>query len=154
MVNTGYDFRRGNWTFTPTASIAYTRVMLDSFTETGSLTPLTFPDQHQESLRSEIGARIAYTAVFNGVTITPQVRIAWQHEFMDSTQSMTSGFIGGNGQTFVVNGPNIERDRAVVSAGISAQLTPTVCIYGFYDGQIGSSNYNSNQLSVGLKMDF
>jgi len=154
MINTGYDIRRGNWTFGPTASVSYTRVMLDGFTETGSLTPLSYPDQHQESLRTELGARIAYNAVFNGMTITPQVRIAWQHEFRDSTQSMDSSFTGGSSPTFSVNGPHMDRDRAVISAGISAQITPTVCVYGFYDGQIGSSNYTSNQFSAGVKIDF
>ena len=154
MINTGYDFRQGNWTFSPTASIAYTRVNLDSFTETGSLTPLSYPSQHQDSLRTELGARIAYTAVLGGMTITPQVRIAWQHEFLDSTQSMDSRFIGGSGPTFTVDGPHMDRDRAVMSAGISAQITPTVCVYGFYDGHIGGSDYSSNQVSAGVKIDF
>jgi len=154
MVNTGYDFRMGNWTFTPTASVAYTRIMLNSFTETGSLTPLSYPDQHQDSLRTEIGARIAYSAVVGGMTLTPQVRVAWQHEFMDSTLSMDSRFVGGSGPTFSVNGPHMDRDRAVISAGLSAQITPTVCIYGFYDGILGSSNYSSNQFSAGVKIDF
>jgi len=154
MINAGYDIRRGNWTFTPTASVSYTRVNLDSFSETGSLSPLSYPDQHQESLRSELGARIAYNAVINGMKITPQVRIAWQHEFMDSTQSMDSSFAGAFGPTFTVDGPEMNRDRAVVSAGISAQITPTVCVYGFYDGLIGSSNHTSNQVSIGVKIDF
>lgn len=154
MINTGYDFSSGNWTFTPTASLAYTRVNLDGFNESGSLAPLSYPDQHQESLRSELGARIAYTAMFNGVAITPQVRVAWQHEFMDHTQSMTSNFIGGSGPSFSVNGPHMKKDRAILSAGLTAQITPALAIYGFYDGHIGNSNYNSNQVSVGMKIDF
>ena len=154
MINTGYDFRSGNWTFSPTASLSYTRVMLESCTETGSISPLEYPDQHQDSLRSELGAKIAYNAVFNGITITPQVRIAWQHEFLDSTQSMDSRFAGGSGPIFSVDGPHMDRNRAVVSAGLSAQITPTVCVYGFYDGHVGSSDYNSNQFSAGVKIDF
>jgi outer membrane autotransporter protein len=154
MINTGYDFRRGNWTFSPTASIAHTRVTLDGFTETGSLSPLSYPTQHQDSLRTELGARIAYTAVFNGVTITPQLRIAWQHEFLDSTQSIDSRFAGGGGPTFTVDGPHMSRDRAVVSAGVSARINPAVSVYGFYDGHIGSSDLTSNQFSAGVKIDF
>ncbi len=154
MINTGYDFRRGNWTFTPTASVAYTRVTLDSFEETGSLTPLSYPTQHQDSLRTELGAKIAYAAVINGITITPQVRIAWQHEFLDSTQSMDSRFMGGSSPTFSVDGPHMDRDRAVLSAGISAQITPSVTIYGFYDGHIDSSAYTSNQFSAGVQIEF
>ena len=154
LINAGYDFRRGHWTFSPTVSAAYTRVNLDSFSETGSLSPLSYPTQHQDSLRSELGARISYDAVFNGITISPQLRIAWQHEFLDSTQSLDSRFGGGSGPKFTVEGPEIDRDRAVLSAGVSAQITPTVCVYGFYDGQIGSSDYTSNQFTAGVKIDF
>lgn len=80
MLNTGYDIKSGNWTYGPTASVAYTRMMLDGFTETGSLAPLRFPSQHQDSLRTELGGKIAYNADFNGMRVTPQVRLAWQHE--------------------------------------------------------------------------
>lgn len=154
MLNTGYNFRSGNWVFTPNASVSYTRISLDGFSETGSLAPLAYPDQHQESLRSEIGAKIAYNAILNnGVVLTPQIRIAWQHEFMDSTQTMDSRFISG-GSMFTVAGPHMDRDRATISAGISAQLTPTVCLYGYYDGQINSSEYSANQFTAGIKVDF
>ena len=154
MLNTGYNFRSGNWVFTPNASISYTRITLDGFSETGSLAPLSYPSQHQESLRSEIGAKIAYNAILNnGVVLTPQIRVAWQHEFMDSTQTMDSQFITG-GSMFTVAGPHMDRDRALLSAGISAQLTPTICIYGYYDGQINSSEYTANQFTAGIKIDF
>jgi type VI secretion system secreted protein VgrG len=154
MLNAGYDFRRGQWTVTPNASIAYTRVNLDEFDETGSLSPLSYPDQHQESLRSEVGVTIAYDAVFNGMKITPQARIAWQHEFLDSTQTMDSRFIGGSGPIFSVSGPQMDRERTVFSAGISAEITQAVTVYAFYDGQFGSSHYDADQVTVGCKISF
>ena len=55
---------------------------------------------------------------------------------------------------FTVDGPGMDRDRALISAGVSVQITPSLCIYGFYDGQLGSSNYSSNSVSAGLKLDF
>ncbi len=154
LLNSGYDFHQGNWTFSPTASVAYTQVTLNSFTETGSLTPLSYETQNQDSLRSELGFKIAYTSVINGIKVTPQLRIAWQHEFLDSTQSMNSSFAGGNGSTFTVSGPYMDRDRALLSAGVNVQITPTVNIYAYYDGQLGGSEYNSNTVSAGVKIDF
>jgi outer membrane autotransporter protein len=154
LINTGYDFHAGQWTLSPMASLAYTQVNINSFTETDSLTPLSFPDQHQDSLRSNLGARIAYTAIVGGMTITPQVRLSWQHEFLDSTQSIDSQFASGSSPMFTVDGPGMDRDRALISAGVSVQITPCLCIYGFYDGQLGSSNYSSNTVSAGLKFDF
>ncbi len=154
MLNTGYDIKNGNWTYGPTASVAYTRMMIDSFTETGSLAPLHFPDQHQDSLRTELGGKIAYNADVNGMRISPQVRLAWQHEFLDSKQAMESSFVGGTGSTFIVHGPDMDKDRAILSAGLTVQITPTVSVYGFYDGHVGSSDYKSNQVTAGVKIDF
>jgi outer membrane autotransporter protein len=88
------------------------------------------------------------------MTITPQLRLSWQHEFLDSTQSIDSQFATGSSPMFSVNGPRMDRDRALIGAGVSVQITPTLCIYGFYDGQLGTSNYSSNTVSAGLKFDF
>ncbi|MES2982218.1 MAG: autotransporter domain-containing protein [Verrucomicrobiota bacterium] len=154
MINTGYDIKNGNWSYGPTASIAYTRIELDEFSETGSLAPLRFPSQHQDSLRSQLGAKIAYTAEFCSMRIIPQVRLAWQHEFMDGTQSIDSSFVGGSGASFSTSGPSMDEDRFVVGAGLTVEVTPNFSIYGSYDGNIGSSDYNSNQVTAGIKFDF
>ena len=136
------------------ASVAYTRVSLNSFRESGSLTPLDYPNQDQQSLRTNLGMKIAYTAICNGMKITPQARLSWQHEFLDSTQSIDSQFAAGSSPMFTVSGPGMDRDRALLSAGVSVQFTPTLTGYAFYDGQLGSSSYNSNSVSVGVKLDF
>jgi len=154
LINGGYDFHQGGWTFGPTASVAYTQVTLNRFTETGSLTPLSYPDQSQASLRTNLGAKIAYTATVKGIKVTPQVRVSWQHEYLDSTQSIGSQFDTGNSSVFTVRGPEIGRDSALVSAGVSVQITPAISVYAYYDGQLGRTNYTSNSVSGGMKIDF
>ena len=154
LLNGGYDIRQGDWTYGLTTSVAYTRVELNSFTESGSLSPLSYPSQDQESLRTNLGAKISYTAVMNGIKVTPLVRVSWQHEFLDSTQSMRSQFAYGNSPVFTVDGPEMGRDSALVSAGVNVQITPSLAVYGYYDGQIGRANYISNNVSCGLKYDF
>ena len=155
MLNTGYDIHNGKWTFTPFASLAFTRMTLNGFTETGSTSPLIFPTQSQDSLRSDLGMKVAYSiAMDNGVVITPQMRLSWQHEYLDSTQSIDSSFVSAPGSPFTVNGPSIGRDRAVISAGLNVQLTPTVNIYAHYDGQLGSSDLKYNNATVGIMVEF
>lgn len=154
LLNGGYDMHQGNWTFGVMSSVAYTEVFLDQFRETGSLAPLAYDDQSQESLRSNLGAKIAYTSLMGGVKVTPQVRVSWQHEFLDSTQSIDSQFSSGNSPIFTVNGPEIGRDSALVSAGVNVQFSPVLSVYAYYDGQLGRTNYSSNSFTVGLKYDF
>ena len=154
LINAGYDYRYDQWTLSPMASIAYTRVNMNGFTETGSMTPLNYPDQSQESLRSNLGVEISYAAQYGGMTITPQARLSWQHEFLDNPLSIDSRFASGNGSTFTVWGPDMKADRALISAGLSIQITPTLCAYAYYDGQLGNSRYSSNSVTAGVKLDF
>jgi outer membrane autotransporter protein len=155
LINGGYDIHKGNWTITPMASLAYTRVTMNSFTETGSMSPLTFPTQNQDSLRTDLGVEISYSAVMNnGMVITPQARLSWQHEFLDSTQSINSSFVSTPGSAFTVNGPEINRDRAMISAGFNVLITPNVSAYANYDSQLGNSNYNYNSVTVGVNVAF
>lgn len=154
LLNGGYDMHQGNWTFGVMTSVAYTEVFLDEFRETGSFAPLAYDDQSQQSLRSNLGARIAYTIPVGGITVTPQVRASWQHEFLDSTQAIRSQFSTGSSPFFTVNGPEIGKDSALLSAGVNVQFSPVLSVYAYYDGQLGRTNYSSNNFTVGLKYEF
>ncbi|MEI9897762.1 MAG: autotransporter outer membrane beta-barrel domain-containing protein [Chthoniobacter sp.] len=55
LFGTGYDFKLGNFTVGPTASFQYTYLGIDDYTEHGSLAPLSFRSQHQESIRYRAG---------------------------------------------------------------------------------------------------
>lgn len=154
MLNTGYDFRSGNLTFGPVASVAYTRVNLDGFTESGSLTPLSYSDQEQESFRTNLGARISYVIPAGRARIIPSARVTWQHEFMDATQSIDSSFASGPGPVFTVDGPEMGRDSALVTAGLTVQFNPSVAAYAFYTGQLGRTNYDSHNVTLGVRISF
>jgi outer membrane autotransporter protein len=154
LINGGYDHHIDDLTLGIFSSLAYTRVNFNSFTETGSLTPLSFPDQHQESLRSNLGVRVSYSMPVGRMRLTPQARVSWQHEFRDSTQSIDSSFAAGPGPVFGVNGPEIGRDSLRVSAGLHLQITPTVGAYLFYGGQLARTNYNSHNVTLGMNINF
>jgi outer membrane autotransporter protein len=154
LINGGYDFHHGDWSFGPIASVAYTQVNLNNFTESGSLAALKYPSQSQDSLRTNLGAKIVYTATIGGIKVTPQLRVSWQHGFLDNTQSIDSQFASGSSSMFTVSGPQMGRDSAMVSAGVNVQVTPTISVYTYYDGQLGRSNYSSNNVTGGVKVDF
>ena len=119
LLSWGYEAHQGHLTFGPIASLQYTRVGIDGFNEAGSLAPLNVPSQNQGSLRSKVGFRISYDWDVRGITVTPAISAAWQHEYLDSAFALDSQFANGAGNTFTVNGPAFGRDSVVVNAGVA-----------------------------------
>lgn len=154
LVAAGYDWKIGNLSVGPTASFQYSYIGLNSFTETGSLAPLKFPDQNTESERSAFGARASYDWKIGQITVIPQVSAAWQHEYGDTAYSIVSGFATGAGKSFTVTGPEIGRDSVLVGAGATVIWNDRVSTYLYYDGEFARTNYLSNNVSGGVRISF
>lgn len=150
-VGTGYNIDVNQWTFTPMASLRYTAVSIDSFEETGSLAPLRFGSQEQNSLRSRIGMRAAYTTLCGETRITPSLGLHWQHEFLDNELAMTSQFANGAGNPFTSTGPKIGRDSALVSAGLNVGWS-RYAVYLAYQAELFRQNYDSHTVLVGFRV--
>ena len=157
MVAAGYDWKKGCWTFGPVASFEYDYVEFNSFTEADtSLIPLHYPDQNQSAYRSNVGFRVAHEQVMKpgeGLTVVPELRASWRHDFGPEAYAIDSNFVGCD-DTFTVHGPWIGRDSAVVDLGLTAYCTPGLSAYIFYDGQFGRDNYNNNGISGGFRVAF
>ncbi len=153
LAGIGYDWTVGCLRFGPTATFQYTDVSINSFTEKGSPQPLEIVDQDQESERSTVGMRAAYDWKIGRVIVRPEVRAAWKHEFGDEALPVDSRFVSG-GNIFTVHGPAIDRDSALVGAGFAVQWTERVSTYAYYDGELGRNNYDSQNVSGGIRVNF
>jgi uncharacterized protein with beta-barrel porin domain len=154
LFGTGYDFKKGNLTFGPTASFDYTYAGTNAFTEHDSLAPLNIHGGNADSLRTAFGMKASYDWKVGGVIIKPEVRAAWQHEFGDTTYALTSSFAGGAGDPFTVSGPKFGRDSLLVGAGFAVQLSERCSTYLYYDGNIGRTNFQSESVTGGFRISF
>ena len=154
LVAVGYNWTKGKLTIGPTASFQYSYVGLNSFTETGSLAPLSFPDQNTESERTAFGAQASYEWKIGQITLLPQLSAAWQHEFGSTTYSVVSSFATGAGKSFTVSGPDIGRDSILVGAGATVILSERVSTYLYYDGEFARTNYINNSVTAGVRITF
>ena len=154
LVSAGYEWKKGALTIGPTVSYQYTYVELDSFTEHGSLAPLSFSDQNADSSRTALGAKASYDWHAGHVLIRPEVRASWQHEFGDTENSIVASFANGAGNSFTVNSPAIGRDSLLIGAGAAVIFNDRVSVYAYYDGELARTNYSSNNVSAGLRFTF
>jgi len=152
LLGTGYTYRKGGLSTGPIASLRYSWVGLDGFTEKGSLAPLRFDDQSEDSLKSTVGMQTSYAFTAGKVTITPEVRAQWQHEYLDASRSIGASFLPGG--SFSVYGPKIGQDSLLLDAGVTVQLTARVGVYSFYTGDLGRQNYSSHSVNGGVQMSF
>jgi autotransporter-associated beta strand protein len=154
VVSAGYDWKYGNFSIGPTASFEYGYVGLDSFSETGSLAPMKFPDQNTESETTTFGAKATYEWKVGKITLIPQVSVGWQHEYGSVAYQVVAGFASGAGTNFTVNGPEIGRDSLLIGAGLSMIWSDRISTYVFYDGDVARTNYDSHTVTGGFRITF
>jgi outer membrane autotransporter protein len=154
LAAVGYDFRSGGLTAGVFANFQYTNIGFDGFSESGSLVPLTYSNQSQESMRTALGAKASYEFHLGTVIVKPEVRAAWQHEFGDSAYAIDSKFRNAGNSNFTVHGAEIGDDSLLLGAGFAILWNERTSTYIYYDGEIGRSNFDSNNVSGGFRMSF
>jgi outer membrane autotransporter protein len=154
LVAGGYEWKKGGLSIGPTANFQFTYVGFGAFTESGSLAPLKFPSQNSESERTAFGMKASYDWKVGRVIIKPEISLAWQHEYGDQAYSIVSSFANGAGNSFTVNSPKVGRDSLLIGAGAAVLLSERISIYAYYDGELGRTNYQSNNVSAGVRVTF
>ena len=150
----GYDWKFRGLTIGPTASFQYTNVQLDGFTETGGFAPLSVAKKNADSTRSALGMHATFDVKMGRAILRPEVRAAWQHEFGDTSYSLTSTFATLGGSAFTAAGPVTGRDSLLLGGGFSVVWNERFSTYVYYDGELGRSNYDSHNISAGVRMKF
>ncbi len=86
--------------------------------------------------------------------ISPRLSLEWQHEFLTSGSSITSGFANGAGGPFTVQSPNIGRDSAIIGATIDFTFSETFGANLGYEAELGRDNYSRHSIHGGLRWSF
>jgi autotransporter-associated beta strand protein/T5SS/PEP-CTERM-associated repeat protein len=155
-LNLGKDFEVGKFTLGPIVGAQYTYAGIGSFTESGAESlDLSLGQQNANSLRSTLGGRVAYTWNLNQkIALIPEVRMFWQHEFLNNPRNINSSLDGGSGPSFGYETTNPYRNSVFAGAGVTAQFGKNLSGSVFYNINFGSQTYQSNMVSAGLNFSF
>jgi fibronectin-binding autotransporter adhesin len=154
LVSGGYDWRTGNLSIGPTGSFQYNYLSFNGFAESGSLAPLKFNDQHADSIRTAFGMKATYDWKVGNVLVRPELRLAWQHEYGLSAYPIVASFADGAGSSFTVSGPKIGRDSLLIGAGAAVLWNDRIATYIYYDGEVARTNFDSHNISGGIRITF
>lgn len=155
-LNIGKDWNIGNFTMGPIISAQYTYAGLGGFAENGADSlDLRLAQQNANSLRSTLGARVAYTWTVNEkFALIPEIRMFWQHEFLNDSRNINAALDGGGGSSFDFTTSNPYRDSDFAGVGVTAQIGRAWTASVFYNVNFGNPNYASNMVSAGLNFAF
>ncbi|MBV9671278.1 MAG: autotransporter domain-containing protein [Verrucomicrobia bacterium] len=154
FLETGYEFRFGNFNFSPVGAVQYTNAHIDGFAEKGSFSPLEIHSDSEESWRTDLGVRASYTWHFGNILVFPTLRTVWEHEYKYSALPITfstTDFQDASATTF---GPGEGQDSAIINAGAAIQWTDRIATYLGYQGQLGRGNYNANGVTGTISFCF
>ncbi len=156
MLSGGYDFQKNGWVFGPVASLQYSKVRYDDVDENGAgALNLRVQEPEDDSLRSRLGGRVAYLhRVSPGLTLIPEARVSWQHEFLRDRQNLDAAFEQGSGPAFTHSLADDDEDS--VSGGIALGFQTNLGFYGnvSYDLEIGRESGLNHTLAVGVDWKF
>jgi outer membrane autotransporter protein len=154
-LDAGQDLHLGDaWTLTPQGGLTYTHLDVDGFTETGAApADLSVQAQHDDSLRSRLGASLSYATYAGHLTLLPTFTALWQHEFMDENAPITSSFNDFSSSSFTIHSVSQGRDSALISVGLTAQLDNSMAIFIQANADL-NGNYNAENFVGGFKGSF
>lgn len=152
-VDGGYPISVGKAVVTPVAGVAFSRLQLDGYTETGSTgAPLRVQSRDLDSLKSTLGVKVASTFVQDSVKLTPELRASWVHEYMSDAVATTAAFAGG-GSTFTTTGQKPASDALVLGVGLAVATVDSVTVSANYDLEMKDKYYGHTGL-LQVRADF
>jgi outer membrane autotransporter protein len=143
-----------NVSVTPYAALDYVNAQLQGFSETGGFGALSVSSTDSNSFQTTLGVRLTSRIVMaNYGTLIPELRLGWNHEFGDASQSLNASLVGVAGSSFTSTGIAFGRDTALIGAGMSLELSPDAKVFVDYDGRLGS-RLQEHSVSGGLRVRF
>lgn len=154
-LDLGYDWNIGGFSFGPLISAEYAFVGISDLQErNASSLNLEVSEQTINSLRTNLGGRIAYTWTLSSeISVIPEIRIFWQHEYMDDSQTIGAELEGGGGGfEFATSAPG--RDSVFAGVGVGAYFGDHFSSSVFYNANFGRQDFVSHMISLGLGWKF
>ena len=154
----GYPIRvaaEGSMVLTPLASLSYTHLNIQGYTETGAgAANMTVGSRSINSLRGGLGAKLGATlAETSGWQINGSVRAAWLHEFQAQTQRTTASFAGAGGTVFTIEGQRPERNTLNLGVALDMVSDGNVTLTARYTGEF-RTHYRSHGGTLQIRYDF
>ena len=134
----GYEWKLDKFSMGPTLSARYVSNNIDGYTESSEDAWLSqeVDDVSYDSLQTSLGWRIAYRADFETVSILPEIRASWNHEFLGTDEDFDAKLALPNADSYTCTIADTGDDYMTLGAGLTMMLGDVSTISVDYDVQI------------------
>jgi uncharacterized protein with beta-barrel porin domain len=152
----GYDVRRGRWTYGPVAMMQYSQLQADSISLNGpGNSSGTVNRQCLESLFTGFGSHLLCSLPVNrSVTLVPEVRLFWSHEFLNGATTPTGTLSQTPGRTYSATTSPGKQNAGNAYAGITALMGKTLSSSLFYGGSVSGGDNSIQTLLLSINLNF
>lgn len=153
----GYDYSLGPVSVGPRFGFSYSRMNIDSYTETGNTgLELRFLRDRITSLQSSVGLQIT-AAVSTGIgVVTPQLNADWTHEYRNDQREISAQFAqdGRAAPTiFQFQNDKPDRDFFHLGTGVGLLLPNGVQPYLNFEALLGNRFFSNFAGTVGVRIE-
>jgi len=150
-AETGRNYYLGRVHLQPHAALQYIQLHQNGFIESDAQSvDLSVGGVHADSFRGLLGTRlVSYFQTDSGRLLSLEGRALWRHEFLDEARVLDATFAGQPGGAFTVDGVNVDRDAAILGAGLTFHLSTGWKLHANYD-ILTSANYTAHAGTGGL----
>jgi len=154
-VGSSYDFKAGEYTFGPIASLEWQYLSEGGFTETGAGTlGQRIGARQNQSLKTMIGARVSRTFETTYGSVTPELRAGWGAQWLDQSQSIDASFIGAPHSGYRARVSGHAYHAAVIDTGVNMRMTNNLSASIRAGLELFRPDHEAQAVSVGLKYSF
>lgn len=154
-LDAGYDIDLGGVVLQPLVGGQYVHLRQNAFHEDGAGgLDLNGKRTSADSLRGSAGLKLGTRFDAGGVTLMPELRGRFEHEFLDTQVQTEMTFAGqpAAGQ-FTVVGATVPRDSIIVGGGLTALLSSWTTAFVDYDFKFNKDQKIHN-LTAGIRFAF
>ena len=137
FIEGGYEWKMNRFSMGPALSLRYVSNNIDGYTESSSeaWARQEVDDVSYDSLQSSVGWRISYRADFDFVSLLPEVRLSWNHEFLGTDEDFDARLALPLAETYTNTINSTGDDYATAGAGLTVLLGDFTTVSFDYDIQ-------------------
>jgi len=143
-IDGGHPINTGLIIVTPTLGASYSFLKQNSYTESSTNgSALHLNQQTISSVKSSVGTKFTKTVETESFTYTPELDIAWTHEFKSDPLRTTASYVAG-GSSFTSTSVKPAKDALIVGAGLTVIGADNLTIRGKYHAEFRESYLGHN----------